>query len=243
MGVELSAGSDHYRAFVGPPFNYDIIGALQLVLLIDLGLREYSSVLEIGCGSLRLGRLLIPFLMLDRYFGVEPNRKILEEGIFRNFGSDADSNPLFKLKRPKFDFNTEFDFTFVGKKVDFIMAQSVASHTGVSETKKLLQSVSNALVDKGIALVTYIRCGEPAKSNTKDGWFYPECVSYTDRAFGAAAKEAGLFAYRANWPVANKRPTGLITTQTPCVLTRGPWRPSVAQVAASIAGLPIERIN
>jgi hypothetical protein len=40
LGVDLPAGADHYRAFVGPPFNYDINAALQFQFLIDLGLRE-----------------------------------------------------------------------------------------------------------------------------------------------------------------------------------------------------------
>lgn len=39
LGVNLSAGSDHYRAHVGPPFNYDINGGLQFQFMLDLGLR------------------------------------------------------------------------------------------------------------------------------------------------------------------------------------------------------------
>jgi len=36
----LGAGDEHYRAYVGPPSQYDLIGASQFNLLCALGLRE-----------------------------------------------------------------------------------------------------------------------------------------------------------------------------------------------------------
>lgn len=71
---ELEAGDRHYRAFVGPLDRYDLLGAGQMALLYLLGLREHHRVLDFGCGSLRLGRLLIPYLRPGRYFGIEPER-------------------------------------------------------------------------------------------------------------------------------------------------------------------------
>jgi hypothetical protein len=52
----------HHRAFVGQPQRYDVAAASQFALLFLLGLREHHRVLDFGCGSLRLGRLLIPYL-------------------------------------------------------------------------------------------------------------------------------------------------------------------------------------
>ena len=37
---QLRAGSEHYRAYVGPPKQYDFMGATQFALLFLLGLRE-----------------------------------------------------------------------------------------------------------------------------------------------------------------------------------------------------------
>ena len=48
LGVDLAAGDEHWRAWVGPPFNYDINAALQFQFALNLGLREYHSFLEIG---------------------------------------------------------------------------------------------------------------------------------------------------------------------------------------------------
>ena len=78
----LRAGSPaHYSAYVGPPALYDFMGATQFRLLTTLGLRDTHNLLDFGCGSLRAGRLLIPYLLPGRYFGVEPNAWLVEEAI------------------------------------------------------------------------------------------------------------------------------------------------------------------
>ena len=70
-----------YRTFVGPTEKYDIVGALQFCLLIFLGLREENNLLDIGCGSLRSGRFFITYLQKGKYFGIEPEKWLIEEGI------------------------------------------------------------------------------------------------------------------------------------------------------------------
>ena len=86
LGKSLAPGSRHYRAYVGPPTDYDLVGAMQFNLLTNLGLREEHYLLDIGCGSLRAGKLLIPYLVPGRYFGIEPERWLIEEGIDNELG-------------------------------------------------------------------------------------------------------------------------------------------------------------
>ena len=62
LGLGLKPGDAHYRAYVGPPEDYDLIAAMTFNLLTTLGLRQHHSLLDVGCGSLRIGRLLIPYL-------------------------------------------------------------------------------------------------------------------------------------------------------------------------------------
>ena len=66
----LPPGAHHYTAFVGRADQYDFMGATQFRLLTTLGLREHHAVLDFGCGSLRAGRLLIPYLNEGRYHGL-----------------------------------------------------------------------------------------------------------------------------------------------------------------------------
>src|SRR3990172_12495843 len=97
FGKSLPIGSRHYRAYVGPPEKYDLVAASQFNLLTWLGLRESHFLLDIGCGSLRAGRLFIPYLLPGHYFGIEPEQWLIEDGIKNELGPD-----ILRVKRPVF---------------------------------------------------------------------------------------------------------------------------------------------
>src|SRR6266536_2229601 len=99
LGIGLTPGDSHYRAYVGPPQDYDLIAAMTFNLLTTLGLRQDHTVLDIGCGSLRIGRLLIPYLNNSNYCGIEPNKWLVEEGIRQETGQDQ-----IRIKQPTFYF-------------------------------------------------------------------------------------------------------------------------------------------
>src|SRR5437588_5674780 len=104
LGVGLKPGDAHYRAYVGPPEDYDLIAAMTFNLLTTLGLRQYHRLLDIGCGSLRIGRLFIPYLNRGRYVGIEPNQWLVETGIQHEVGAD-----LIQIKRPTLYFSDSPD--------------------------------------------------------------------------------------------------------------------------------------
>ena len=104
LGLGLKPGDPQYRAYVGPPEDYDLVAAMAFNLLTTLGLRQHHSLLDIGCGSLRIGRLLIPYLNRGKYFGVEPNEWLVDEGIRRELGET-----LVQIKRPTFFFSDSPD--------------------------------------------------------------------------------------------------------------------------------------
>ena len=99
----LGAGAAHYTAFVGPPDQYDLIGATQFTLLITLGLRDHHRLLDFGCGSLRAGRLLIAYLQRGNYHGLEPNAWLVEDAIERQVGRDQ-----VAIKQPRFHAYDDF---------------------------------------------------------------------------------------------------------------------------------------
>ncbi len=182
----------NYKAYVGPQENYDVMSAIQFIRLFQLGLRETSTVLEIGAGSLRVARILIPFLQPDRYYGVEPLRDVVEKGFQHELGRD-----IVAIKRPKFAYNYNFDFSDLGlpgEGVDFCLAQSIFSHTSRAQMEQAVTNVSKVL--KGIFLATYVKGRKDYDGNT---WVYPECVRFTWETVQTIAGRNGLYVRAFNW--------------------------------------------
>lgn len=184
----LSPGEAHYRSYVGPPERYDLMGAMQFRLLSTLGLRETHRVLDFGCGSLRAGRLLIPYLLARNYFGIEPNRWLIEDGIARHLGHD-----IIQLKSPEFAYNGDFSVPFREAVFDFILAQSIFSHCGSDVLTKLLDEFARVLAPKGLVVATF-SISHQDMDFEGEGWIYPGCVRYREDTIVRHVQKAGLAA-------------------------------------------------
>src|SRR5438034_6801782 len=176
LGVGLKPGDAHYRAYVGPPEDYDLIAAMAFNLLTTLGLRQHHSLLDVGCGSLRIGRLLIPYLNRGKYFGIEPNQWLVEEGIKKEIGE-----ALLEIKRPKFYF-TDSPAILAEVKIafDFAVAQSIFSHCGLDLIAPWLSFIAKSLAVDGALVATFF---PRENDNIEAGWTYPACVSYKPDSF------------------------------------------------------------
>ncbi|ADE16693.1 Methyltransferase type 12 [Nitrosococcus halophilus Nc 4] len=190
---ELKPGDENYRAYVGRVEHYDLISALQFSLLGLLGLRESHYLLDVGCGSLRGGRLFIPYLQPSRYFGIEPNRWLVEEGINQEIGRD-----LVALKRPQFAYNDDFDLGVFHTDFDFILAQSIFSHTGPPLLRQCLRSAGRVLKQDGLLVATFVEREEDLIVG--DEWVYPGLNHFSWSTIVAACSEAGLCCRKLDWP-------------------------------------------
>lgn len=189
----LKAGDDHYRAYVGPPQRFGLLALVQMNLLHALGLEESDHVLDFGCGSLRLGRVLIPFLSAERYYGIDPNGWLMEAGFRHETGFD-----LKRLKRPRFSTNASFDCKVFGRRFDFIMAQSVITHSGPEHTRALIASAAGALEPDGIMALSYLPNTDD-ESLPEIPWTYPKNVRYPVKWLKTQAYESGLFWQDIDW--------------------------------------------
>lgn len=117
----------------GPPEYFEIAGDCQLGILRHFGMSSESKVLDIGCGCLRGGRKVIPELNPGCYFGIEPNKKMLEEGLEICIDSSVLSEKI-----PSFDNNADFDFGVFGTKFDLFVARSIWTHASKNDIAKML---------------------------------------------------------------------------------------------------------
>jgi SAM-dependent methyltransferase len=198
MATESAPPGD-YRKYVGPPTDYDVMGGLQFALLVALGLREQHRLADVGCGSLRAGRLLIPYLAPGNYYGLEPNRWLVDEGIAKELGPSA-----IELKAPHFASNDDFDLSAFGVQFDFVLAQSIFSHTFADLTAQAFRSIRASLTPDGLLVATYFvrRRYAPGHSRTPDsgrGFLHPGVVGYRWPQMAELLDGAGLVGARVDW--------------------------------------------
>lgn len=178
-------------ADLGQPLPSDFIGATQFRLLCTLGLLPFHKVLDFGCGSLHAGKILIPYLGRGNYYGIEPNSALIDASIREQIGEDQ-----VRFKAPTFSANDSFTPSFFGQRFDFIVAESIFSHTGSDLVERGLRGIRESLHADGLAAVTFIEAEEDFAGN---GWIYPECVSFTRRSVLEFARRAELHSVRIPW--------------------------------------------
>ncbi len=189
MGLE--PGSDHYRAFIGPPAQYDLVSAMVFNLLTCIGMRQHHRVLDVGCGSLRSGRLLIPYLNKGNYFGVEPNRWLVQAGIDQEIGQD-----MVRIKDPTFSFKTSMEDFTTPLNLDFAFAQSIFSHCGRDLISQWLGQIFPHLSESGALLATFVK---DATDFPGSGWIYPGCVNYKPETMAQLAAKFGFGFQILDW--------------------------------------------
>ena len=186
--------TDNYRAYVGPENKYDLMAASQFNLMTILGLRESHTLLDIGCGSLRGGRLFIPYLATGHYFGLEPNSWLIEQGMKEHGLSD--------VKQPQFSDDGNFTLTVFNRTFDFMLAQSIFSHAAQHQIERCLQQARAVMHDKSLFVATFY---VGTDSYTGSDWVYPGNVTYRMADMLALIQDAGLRAQQLDWTHANEQ--------------------------------------
>ena len=180
---EVIPPMDH-KSYVGPKEQYDEIGSHQVTLLKALGLRTMSKLLDIGCGSLRAGKYLIPYLNRGNYYGVEPNQGLLKTGLVKEVGFE-----VYEKKMPLFAFNDKFDFSVFDEEFDFVVAQSIFSHAAPAQIETCLKNAAATMKKGGILAFSYLKGG---CDYTGQSWVYPNGVKYTEKTMLDFVKKAKL---------------------------------------------------
>ena len=173
----------HHRAKVGPPHLFDVIGAQQFCVLAGQGLREHHRLLDVGCGCLRGGRFLIPYLARGNYCGLEPDVELLTHGLADEVGYEQ-----IARKGPKFHHFSDFRLSQISGQFDYVLAQSVLTHAGCDLVPYIFNEASGVLVDGGAFVATWFD-GEKDCEDT--GWVARALV-YSASTIAGRALDAGF---------------------------------------------------
>jgi hypothetical protein len=180
---------EEYRAHIGHVEYFDVLTAIQFNLMTTLGLRDQHTLLDIGCGSLRAGRLFIPYLRRGGYFGIEPLAWLVEEGIRNEVGQD-----LVRIKEPVFSDDANFTLTTFGRTFDFMIAQSIFSHTSQAQISRCVSQARQCLAPQGLFAATYF---ESAADYEGDRWVAK--ADYTRETMRKLVEDEGMAVTFIQW--------------------------------------------
>jgi SAM-dependent methyltransferase len=134
----------------GPKGDFERVGRLCFEVLLKEGLRPSSRVLDVGCGALRAGYWLMRFLDTECYFGIEPNRDMLEVGLEQIVQPE-----VVARAGAHFAHNDDFDFSVFDEQFDFVLARSIWTHTSKAQIRAMLGSFAATAAPGGALLASY----------------------------------------------------------------------------------------
>jgi SAM-dependent methyltransferase len=134
----------------GPPADFERVGRLGFEVLLREGLLPSSRVLDVGCGALRVGYWLMRFLDPGRYFGIEPNREMLNVGL-----EQLVEPQVVQRAAAHFSHNDDFDFSVFGERFDFVFARSIWTHASKPQIRAMLASFAASSAPGGVFLASY----------------------------------------------------------------------------------------
>jgi hypothetical protein len=158
---------------------------------------------------------LLPYLLPRRYYGIEPNQWLVEEGIKSELGQD-----IVNLKQPTFHYSDAFDFDAFGVKFDYMVAQSIFSHTGSDLVRQVLANAAKVMHDETKFVATFIHSSKRRPARDEPGWHYPKCISFDPDVIKGLIREAGLFGQylpwyhpAQDWYMITMKPQGLLARE------------------------------
>jgi SAM-dependent methyltransferase len=136
---------------------WDEMGELQFDFLKAQGLLPSHTLLDIGCGTLRGGRMFIPYLEEGHYTGFDVSRRAIDaaEDLCRREGL------LFHKPRLLHVPEGRLDFSFLSDRYDFLLAQSVFSHLREPHISECFNNIRNIMTKESRFFFTFYEANSP----------------------------------------------------------------------------------
>ena len=128
---------------------------MQLSFLKRRGLTSSSTVLDLGCGPMRLGSVLIPLLKDGWYFGQDINPDTIA------FGKEVLSEAGIPDQAPYTLFaSDQFDLSLVDRPVQIAFSNSLFSHLTLNSIFTALLQLQTILAPSGVFYATFFLVAE-----------------------------------------------------------------------------------
>jgi SAM-dependent methyltransferase len=149
--------------------EWEEYGNIQRDFLIAQGLKPHHRLLDLGCGTGRLARKIVPYLAYENYLGVDISKEAIlyawrladDEG-----WDNGDTRKVGELRRgPRFGCWQNIDG--IKEQFDFVWAFSVFIHLPRAEIEESICAVMSKLAPGGKFYFSYVPTNLP--DNTRTG--------------------------------------------------------------------------
>ncbi len=167
---------DGYRAAIDDAANWERHGKLQAKFLQARGLRPSSTLLEVGCGTGRLARKIVPYLDAGNYYGVDISAAAIAAAhdIAHEEGWET-RGAVMRTSWPSLGSRT----------FDFLWAYSVGIHLPIDELRVVLRNAARCMHASSQFYFSYKAQPENERTGLKQ-------FRKTKEAYETAAASAGL---------------------------------------------------
>jgi SAM-dependent methyltransferase len=143
------------------------IGQLQFNYLTGHGLKPDMRVLDIGCGNLRAGRLLIDYLDAGNYYGLDisPDILLAAQRTVVDYGLQARLPHLALVRDLRLDFLPDAAF-------DVVHAHSVFSHSPIEVIDECLAHVGRIMAPGGFFDFTFDKTDGAEHQVLREDFYY-----------------------------------------------------------------------
>lgn len=133
----MNAGKPH--ASLGPQLKEGSAGRARIIFerLVARGVEPTDYLVDLGCGTLRIGAHLIEFLEPDRYFGVDLDQRLLD------LGRGMLPAGLVELKRPSLRVISDESLAAIAAfEPQWIFSKGVVQHISPGELGAFFGNIS-----------------------------------------------------------------------------------------------------
>ena len=180
MGGNNMGWENDHRTYVADrpnPWGGDASGEEVFDLIRGHGLLPNHKLLDFGCGSLRIGRWLIPYLDSENYFGIEPNEWLVDAGKKEEIPSE-----VWEDKQPQFNHNNQFKLDVFETRFDMVLVSDILLHSADWQIERVIRGISK-VSDTGIVDIL------PGENYEGTRWVYPGCVGHNDQCVTDIAEQ------------------------------------------------------
>jgi hypothetical protein len=166
--VTAALAGERRHASLGPVLKTDRNETAARIFrqLVGQGISPKDTLVDFGCGTLRIGRSFIEFLEPDRYIGMDIDERILEAG------RSSLTAELIASKRPVLEvISPESLIRVAAKKPKWIFAKGVLQHIPPAELNEFFGNLA-PIVHAGAVGFLYGRCAEKSKALSSKSWMH-----------------------------------------------------------------------